>query len=294
MAKVNITNYWDRRGLTQSWQLLKGAICPLSSVLCVQSPHPCTLSAQQVQNSWGWASFPVCNRPFDHSLPKTGCKPRRHGGRKGQAEGILFCFWIMPPPNEVARRKQRKGSIHPHSTWPSCHLLAWGMECKISAGRAPHLSCSLCPRVCCLLSHWRCNYLTRCRSLGKIAHFNQSTKWARLDDFTKCIWGEFCTAMSESQVIKWKGNKFPRGVNKHTKSVSFRCCAEWGKWISEWTATQGSFLQCQVGLCGVGRPGAELWGHGASCRLEGRINPWRAPCQMPRGLNNKTTNITAK
>lgn len=205
--------------------------------------------------------------------------------RTGRGDSALPL--IMLPPNKMARRKQQKVSIHPHSTRPSCRLFAWGKEHKISAGCAPHLSCSLCPRVCCLLVHWRCNYLTTCRSLGKIAHFNQSTKWARLDDFTKCIWGEFCTAMSEYQVIKWTGNKFPRGVNKHTKSVPFRCCAEWGKWISEWTATQGSSSNVKLGFAGWG---VQVLSCGATAPPAGwkeKTSPWREPCQMLPPVNRE-------
>lgn len=138
------------------------------------------------------------------SFSRIGLKSVRQWARKW-TERFLLCFWIMFISNTTVKKKPPKDSTHLSSIWPSSYVLAWGVEYKISAVCAPHLACSLCPRVCCLLSHWKRGCLTKRPSLGKIAHFHQSTKWESLDDLTKCILGEFCTAMSGYQVIKWKG-----------------------------------------------------------------------------------------
>lgn len=170
-------------------------MCP-TSCKAVKGDFPfwCCLGRSQVPSG-----RPILGQSFS----RTGLQSVRQWARKWWTEGFLLCFCIMFIPNKVVKKKLPKDSIRLSSIWPSSYVLAWRVEYKIFAVCAPHLACSLCPRVCCLLSHW--GYLTKRPSLGKIAYFNQSTKWASLDDLTKCTLGEFCTAMSGYQVIKWKG-----------------------------------------------------------------------------------------
>lgn len=134
--------------MAQSWHLLKGITCPLSNVSCILSPDPSTLSAKQLQKSLGLGQVSSGQPTLHHSLSETGSKSKRHGGRKGRAEGILLCFWIMRLPNKTARRKQPKGSIHPHSALdPAVICLPGGWSVKYLLD-AHHIYLVLCAPEC--------------------------------------------------------------------------------------------------------------------------------------------------
>lgn len=173
---------------------------PLGNELCIQPLAPCTLNAKLLLGDEPGSQWTT--NPWSFRQGWAQVKQTLSQERAGRGDSALLLDHT--PAQKDCKKKAIKASIRP-ALKPEVMCLPGGWRIKYLLD-VHHIYLVLrAPGVCCLLSYWRCNYLTRCWSLGKIAHFNQSTKWVSLDDFTKCIWGEFCTAMSGYQVIKWKG-----------------------------------------------------------------------------------------
>lgn len=207
MTKVSIIKQWERWDLIQSCHSIRSSTDPKICVLYPGHAHSWsgTLSKElwgrgsggnEVWPWWEMSCFPESNQTSPcPSFPRLQTKSSRdvivtdRQWERCSAWGSCFWFW-------------KESSLKPASSGRG-HNSAWALECKLPAGFGSYyLSSSLNSFVYCWLSHWRCNYLTWSRSREKTAHFNQSTEWGSLDDFTKCIGGEFCRAMSGYQVIK--------------------------------------------------------------------------------------------